>query len=107
MEQEQLKLRVASNIKKYRKQKKLTQSDLASQTGISFQTIASIESCRVWTSDLNICKIADILEVDVYKLFLPTKDTFIHEEEARKLKEDLYKDIQKIIEKSFQDICKS
>lgn len=43
MEQEQLKLRVASNIKKYRKQKKLTQSDLASQTGISFQTIASIE----------------------------------------------------------------
>ena len=104
MTREQLKLRVSSDIKKYRKEKKLTQADLSKITGVGFQTIASVESCRCWTSDGNLCKIADALEVDVYKLFLPTEDTFVHEEEAAKLKENLYKDIGKIIEISFEDI---
>ena len=71
----ELKRRISSNIKTYRKSKGFTQSDLSEKTGIGFQTIASIESCRVWTSDENLCRIAEALDIDIYKLFLPTKDT--------------------------------
>lgn len=107
MTKEQLQRRVSSNIKKYRKLKNYTQTDLAEKTSIGFQTIASIESCRVWTSDTNICKIADALDIDVYKLFLPTKDTIIYEEEAVKLKESLFEQIKQIIEDSYNEILKN
>lgn len=93
MTKDEVKRRISSNIKTYRKAKGYTQSDLSEKTGIGFQTIASIESCRVWTSDENLCKIAEILGVDIYKLFLPTKDTLIYEEEASALKEKLMNQI--------------
>ncbi len=78
MTKDELKRRISSNIKSCRKAKGYTQSDLSEKTGIGFQTIASIESCRVWTSDENLCKIAESLGVDIYKIFLPTKDTLIY-----------------------------
>ena len=106
MNGEDLKRRISANIKKYRKIKNYTQSDLAEKTGISPQTIASIESYRVWTSEDNICKIAEILGIDIYKLFLPTKDTLIYEEESAALKEKLMLKIEKIIELSYEEFLK-
>ena len=106
MTKDEVKRRISSNIKTYRKAKGYTQSDLSEKTGIGFQTIASIESCRVWTSDENLCKIAEILGVDIYKLFLPTKDTLIYEEEASVLKEKLMNQIEKIIEHSYAEVLK-
>lgn len=106
MTKDEVKRRISSNIKTYRKAKGYTQSDLSKKTGIGFQTIASIESCRVWTSDENLCKIAEILGVDIYKLFLPTKDTLIYEEEASALKEKLMNQIEKIIEHSYEEVLK-
>lgn len=104
MTKNELKRRISSNIKTYRKTKGYTQSDLSERTGIGFQTIASIESCRVWTSDENLCKIAEILGVDIYKLFLPTKDTLIYEKESSELKEKLMNQIEKIIEHSYEEL---
>ena len=106
MNKDEVKRRISSNIKTYRKAKGYTQSDLSEKTGIGFQTIASIESCRVWTSDENLCKIAEILGVDIYKLFLPTKDTLLYEEEASALKEKLMNQIEKIIEHSYEEVLK-
>lgn len=99
----ELKRRISSNIKTYRKSKGFTQSDLSEKTGIGFQTIASIESCRVWTSDENLCRIAEALDIDIYKLFLPTKDTLIYEKESYELKEKLMNQIEKIIEHSYEE----
>lgn len=104
MTKNELKRRISSNIKTYRKTKGYTQSDLSERTGIGFQTIASIESCRVWTSDENLCKIAEILGVDIYKLFLPTKDTLIYEKKSSELKEKLMNQIEKIIEHSYEEL---
>lgn len=99
-----IKRRVSSNIKKYRKIKHYTQTDLSNLTGINFQTIASIESCRVWTSDTNLAKIADVLDIDVYKLFLPSQDTLIYETEASELKVHLFEKIKKIIDDSYNEL---
>lgn len=104
MTKDEVKRRISSNIKTYRKAKGYTQSDLSEKTGIGFQTIASIESCRVWTSDENLCKIAEVLDIDVYKLFLPTKDTLIYEKESSVLKEKLMSQIEKIIEHSYEEL---
>ena len=106
MTKDEVKRRISTNIKTYRKAKGYTQSDLSEKTGIGFQTIASIESCRVWTSDENLCKIAEILAVDIYKLFLPTKDTLLYEEEASALKDKLMNQIEKIIEHSYDELLK-
>jgi transcriptional regulator with XRE-family HTH domain len=106
MTKDELKRRISSNIKTYRKSKGYTQADLSEKTGIGFQTIASVESCRVWTSDENLCKIAEVLGIDIYKLFLPTKDTLLYEEESSALKEKLMSQIEKIIEHSYEEVLK-
>ena len=59
------------NIKKQRKILGLTQEKLAEATNLSSQTINDIEGCRMWVSDKTILKLAKVLHVDAYRLFMP------------------------------------
>lgn len=58
------------NIKKYRIEKKLSQEDLADKTGLHRTYISSVERGQRNISLKNIEKIAEALEIEVYKLFI-------------------------------------
>lgn len=63
--------RLGENLKKIRKSKNLTQSELAEKADLSDAMIQSIETGRVWPSEYTITQIAEALEVDFYHFFLP------------------------------------
>lgn len=60
----------SNNVKKYRKEKKLSQEDLADKCGLHRTYISAIECQRRSIALENIQQIADALEIETYKLFL-------------------------------------
>lgn len=77
MEEFDIKSRLSNNLKIIRKQKGLSQFELAEKANVSEQTINSIESKRLWPSDKTLSKITNALEIDIFKLFFPEKDSGI------------------------------
>ena len=59
-----------SNVRKYRKEKDLSQEKLAELCGLHRTYISDIECFRRSISLDNIQKIADALGIDTYRLFL-------------------------------------
>lgn len=60
---------IGKNVKKYRKQKKLTQAQLAEQMGYSLSFVASIESKKYQTFSLGaLYRMSLVLGIDMYKL---------------------------------------
>ena len=62
---------IASNVKKYRKLRQLTQENLAEMADVSNTYIANIECGQTWVSDKTLEKIAKALNVEIYLLFVP------------------------------------
>ena len=62
---------LSRNIKKRREYLGLTQEKLAENTGLSVQTINTIEGCRMWISDKSITKLAKALDVEIFQLLMP------------------------------------
>lgn len=58
------------NVKKYRKEKQLSQEALAEKSGLHRTYISAIECQRRSIALENIQQIADALEIETYKLFL-------------------------------------
>lgn len=58
------------NVKKYRKEKHLSQEKLAEMSGLHRTYISAIECYRRSISLENIQRIADALEIEVYRLFI-------------------------------------
>ena len=58
------------NMKKYRNEKHLSQEELADKAGLHRTYISSIERGQRNVSLKNIQKIAEALEVEIYKLFM-------------------------------------
>lgn len=77
---------IGRNIKKYRKEKHLTQSQLAEQIDYSLSFIASIESKKKYqTFSLGaLWRIASVLEIDMYKLCID--DTISTDEKPKYIK---------------------
>lgn len=63
-------------IKKFRKEKKLTQKQLATLSGIGRSTISDIENSLKSPSLDTLDKIATALDVPTYKLFFTKKNFF-------------------------------
>lgn len=61
----------ASNVKKYRIEKGLSQEVLADKSGLHRTYISAIECERRSIALENVQRIADALEVETYELFLP------------------------------------
>lgn len=70
----EIKTILANNIKKYRKGK-FTQESLAEAAGVSSQNINDIEGKRRWPRESTLIKIAAVLNIDVYQLFVPENTT--------------------------------
>lgn len=58
------------NMKKYRNEKHLSQEELADKAGLHRTYISSIERGQRNVSLKNIQKIAEALEIEIYKLFM-------------------------------------
>lgn len=69
MKSSEIQIRLAENLKRVRKQKKLTQFELAEKAHISDETIKNIELCKTWTSEKTLSQITDALEIDIHTLF--------------------------------------
>jgi len=61
----------SKNLKKYRNQLGLSQEAFAEKSKLHRTYISAVESKRRSISLNNIQKIADALEIDTYKLFIP------------------------------------
>jgi len=59
----------ADQLKKVRKQKKMTQEDLAYQSDLSLSQIARIETARINPTLSTVFKIARTMEVELKELF--------------------------------------
>jgi transcriptional regulator with XRE-family HTH domain len=65
---------LATNIKLQRKKLGISQERLAELVDVSTQTINDIERYRSWVSDKTMAKLANVLGVEIFQLFLPDID---------------------------------
>jgi transcriptional regulator with XRE-family HTH domain len=68
---EPIRLVLAGNIKKYRKNFGYSQEKLAEKAELSAQTLNDIEGCRRWVSARTMTKLAKALNVVEYQLLVP------------------------------------
>lgn len=69
-----IRLVLAGNIKKARKEKSMTQEQLSELADISNTYIANIECGKSWVSDSTLEKISTALGVSVHELFIPEEE---------------------------------
>jgi len=62
---------LALNTKILRKKCGFSQEKLAEAADLSTQSISDIEGCRTWVSDKTLEKLAQVLDVDIFQLFMP------------------------------------
>ena len=66
--------RLGRNVRRLRKERHLTQFQLAEKAGVSEETIKNIELCRCWVSEKTLAQLSQSLAVDVCQLFLPVDE---------------------------------
>ena len=68
----ELKMIIGNNVKKYRKEKRLTQKELACLIGVSTPLLGSLESKNIiqGISVYTLYKISNVLNVTVDKFFI-------------------------------------
>ena len=72
------------------------------QAEISEQTVNSIEGLRLWPSDKTLAKIANVLEVEMYRLFVPQKLT-LQSEAISELKHAVVKTVENLVHNTLSD----
>ena len=83
---------LANNIKKYRKERKMTQNDLAELCDTSSNYIALIETCNRFPQEKKIEKIAQALQIEPFELFIKLNTIYT----AKNTKKDKF--ISKLID---------
>jgi len=71
MEEKELRVVFAENIKKFRNKRGWNQLLLAEKLGISSNFLSEIETGKGWVSPLTLVKLANVLEINVFDLFIP------------------------------------
>ena len=67
---------IGKNVKKYRKEKHLTQAELADKIGYSLSFVSSVESKKHQTFSLGaLWRISLVLGIDMYKLCIDENET--------------------------------
>lgn len=100
----EIQKRLGENIKKQRKEKKLTQFQLAEKADVSEDTIKSLEQGRTWLSEKTLSQITEALDIDVVQLFMPVGSSFKqNKENLTKLKTAIAEDIKTYIEEVLKE----
>ena len=107
MDQDNLKFRLSTDIKKFRKEYKLSQFELAERAELSEQTINSIESRRLWPSDKTLLKICGVFDIDVYQLFLPEMLSLAYRNpDYAELKSAVVESVRHLVSQTLDEILK-
>ena len=107
MDTDTLKSRLSANIKKFRRERRLSQFELAERAELSEQTINSIESRRLWPSDKTLIKICGVLNIDVYQLFLPEILPLTYSsQDCTELKSAVVESIRHLVSRTLDEILK-
>ena len=103
--QNEIQVRLAENLKRIRKSKKLTQFELAEKSDISEGMVKSIETCHAWPSEKSLLQISKALDTDIYHFFMPVESSFEVEEKIQtELKETIKKNYCEYLEKMMQKL---
>ena len=94
-----VQVRLAENIKKIRKEKHLTQFELAEKANISEGMIKSIETCHAWPSENTLQQISAALETDIYHFFMPVASSLA-------VKDDVQTDLKRVIRQRYCECVK-
>lgn len=81
MTSDDIQNRLGKNVRRIRKEQKMTQFQLAEKADLSEETVKNIELSRCWTSDKNLAKLTKALQVDIHSLFLPVCTSFDNDSE--------------------------
>ena len=76
MQDLEIRNRIATNLRNLRKQKKLTQFELAEKANLSEGAIKRIELAISYPEEKTLSQITEALNVDVVKLFMPVGESF-------------------------------
>lgn len=87
----------SENIRRIRKEKSLTQEQLAEQAGISTRHLSDIERADSFPSPEVIEQIAKVLEIPSYSLFIPLEQSRIEIIYTHKIKKLLETEISKTL----------
>ena len=103
-----IKKRLGENVKRIRKEQRLTQFQLAEKAELSEETVKNIELSRCWTSDKNLAKLTKALEVDIHSLCLPVSTSFdIDLKDSVIIKNAIAENIQHDIDSVLKEITKN
>jgi transcriptional regulator with XRE-family HTH domain len=102
MKSTEAKLRqiLAANLKDRRKILGISQEKLAEITGLSWQTVNSIECQRTWASDTTLETLATALKIETFQLLIPL-------ELKNALSSDAIKILRELVaaKKSYDELC--
>ena len=102
MAEEDLRIILSTNIKRYRNLRNFTQTEFADRISISVPFLSDIENGKKWVSSGTLVKIANVLKIEVYELFKPDK---ILPDKAVDILKKFSTDIHVEFGKSLEDLC--
>ena len=74
---------------------------------VSEETIKNIELCRCWTSDKNLAKITEALNIDISKLFLPVQSSIQEDSKnIAQIKQTIAEELKSYIETKLNEIIR-
>lgn len=105
MTSDDIQTRLWENVKRIRKEQKLTQFQLAEKADLSEETVKNIELSRCWTSDKNLAKLTNALQVDIHCLFLPVCTSFDKDsEDSTVIKKAIAENLKNYVNSVLDDL---
>lgn len=105
MTSDDIQTRLGENVKRIRKEQKLTQFQLAEKADLSEETVKNIELSRCWTSDKNLAKLTKALQVDIHCLFLPVCTSFDKDsEDSTVIKKAIAENLKNYVNSVLDDL---
>ena len=96
----EIQTRLAHNLKRLRKNRNLTQFELAEKANISEAMVKSIELSLAWPSDKTLSQLSEALDTDIINFFLPTNtESFINS--------SLFSNIKEVVTENYNEYLQS
>ena len=101
----EIQTRLAHNLKRLRKNRNLTQFELAEKANISEAMVKSIELSLAWPSDKTLSQLSEALDADIINFFLPTNtESFINSSLFSNIKEVVTENYNEYLQSIFAEI---
>ena len=104
MQELDIRSRVAENIRKIRKKRKLTQFKKEEKSNLSEATIKSIELAHSYPEEKTLSQITEALDIDVAVLFMPINSSLNSNSEIlTMLKSAISNDVKNYVEEALKE----